>query len=162
MSETMIRTAMLVVNDEGATGSPVESCIDCMNIIRKLLSKGPFIEVDYQIVPREQAMIRAKMRMWTEISPVDLVLSTGGTGLALRDRTYDATLEIVERPLHGLVQLMFLGMLQNNTEAALWRLQAGFRRKSLVINLPDNAQDIQNALGAIVKVLPKAVLTETS
>jgi molybdenum cofactor synthesis domain-containing protein len=99
----MIRTAILTVSDRSAAGRREDRSVQA---VREVLATGPFVEVDYQVVPDEQAIIRSKLRILTEGDGVDLVLTTGGTGLALRDRTLEATLEVVERPVPGLAEAM--------------------------------------------------------
>ena len=154
----MIRTAILTVSDKGSRGERADASV---GEIRELLSAGPFTEVDYQIVPDEQAVIRSKLRVWSEGGGVDLVLTTGGTGLAARDRTPDATLEVIEREVPGLAELMRLAGMQKNRKAALSRAVCGTRRQTLIVNLPGSPKGARESLEAILSVLPHAVDTMT-
>jgi molybdenum cofactor synthesis domain-containing protein len=148
----MIRTALLTVDDQdaGEEGAPVRE-------VRRLLAQGPFTEVDYQRVPAEQAVIRAKLRLWADGDRVDLVLTSGGTGLALRDRTPEATRDVIEREVPGLAELMRLIGMHNDRLAALSRATCGVRRGTLIVNLPETSKSVADALEAILGVLPQAI-----
>src|SRR5690606_41925215 len=95
----MVRPAILSVSDKGAAGEREDGSAQA---IRQLLKDGPFVEVDYQLVPDEQALLRAKLRLWTDSDGVDLVLTTGGTGLSRKDRTPEETDEVIEPRAPGL------------------------------------------------------------
>ncbi len=156
MLQFMIHTAILVVNDKAKNGTFAE-VNDVLSTIRQLLREGPYTEVDYQLLPRESAQIRSKLRMWADVNPVDLVLTTGGTGLEPRDRVLEATQEVIERQVKGLVQLMRSATIAKDSKAALMRITCGMRRKTLIINLPDKKEHVEIALGVIVEILPEAI-----
>ncbi len=152
----MVRTAILTVSDRGAAGQREDTSVQ---EIRRLLQAGPFVEVDYQVVPDEQAMIRAKLRLWCDQDTVDLVLTNGGTGLALRDRTPEATREVIEREVPGLAELMRAHGVASNPNAALSRGLVGIRRRTLVVNLPGSPRAARESLEAVIGVLPHAIDT---
>jgi len=150
----MIRTAILTVSDRSAAGRREDRSVQA---VREVLATGPFVEVDYQVVPDEQAIIRSKLRILTEGDGVDLVLTTGGTGLALRDRTPEATLEVVERTVPGLAEAMRAAGARDDPRAWLSRSVVGVRRSTLVVNLPGSPLGAQTSLAAIAGILPHAV-----
>ena len=152
----MIHTAILVINDKAQDDTFAE-VNNGLNTIRQLLREGPYAEVDYQVLPRESAQIRSKLRKWADVNPVDLVLTTGGTGLEPRDRVLEATQEVIERQVEGLAQLMRSATIIQDNKAALMRVTCGIRRKTLIINLPDKTEHIEIALGVIVEILPEAI-----
>jgi len=149
----MIRTAILTVSDSSAAGRREDRSV---HAVREVLALGPFVEVDYQVVPDEQALIRSRLRILTE-SGVDLVVTTGGTGLALRDRTPEATLEVVERIVPGLAEAMRAAGAREDPRAWLSRGVVGVRKSTLVVNLPGSPDGARSSLAAIAAVLPHAV-----
>jgi molybdopterin adenylyltransferase len=150
----MIRTALLTVSDRSAAGRREDRSVQAL---REVLATGPFVEVDYQVVPDEQAMIRSKLRIMTEDDTVDLVLTTGGTGLAPRDRTPEATLEVVERVIPGLSETMRAVGVREDPRAALSRGVVGVRRGSLIVNLPGSPDGARTSLVAVIGVLEHAI-----
>lgn len=150
----MVRTAILTVSDKGAAGLREDGSAQA---IRQVLKTGPFVEVDYQVVPDEQALIRAKLRLWCDQDGVDLVLTTGGTGLSRKDRTPEATEEVIERRVPGLSEAMRAVGRATNPLAALSRGLAGVRRTTLILNLPGSPAGASEALSAVIEVLPHAV-----
>lgn len=151
---TMVRTAILTVNE---TGAAAENEDHAAQAIRQVLVKGPFVEVDYQVVPDEQALIRARLRLWSEAGGVDLVLSCGGIGLGLRGRTPEATSEVIDRIVPGLSEAMRARAALTHPQAVLTRGLAGVRRTTLIVNLPSGAAQAQASLLAVVEALPAAV-----
>lgn len=150
----MVRTAILTVSDKGAAGLREDGSAQA---IRQVLKTGPFVEVDYQVVPDEQALIRAKLRLWCEQDGVDLVLTTGGTGLSRKDRTPEATEEIIDRRVPGLTEAMRAAGAVKSPHAILSRGVAGVRRSTLIINLPGSPVGAADSLHAVLASLPHAV-----
>ena len=149
----MVRTANLTVLEAGASGQEDLAA----QAVRQVLVSGPFVEVDYHVVPDEQAMIRARLRLWAESGNVDLVLTSGGIGLGLKGRTPEATTEVIERAVPGLAEAMRRELVREHPEAVLTRGLAGVRRATLVLNLPGDPAQAKGALQSVVGVLPRAV-----
>ena len=150
----MVRTAILTVSDSVSAGQREDGSAQS---IRQVLKTGPFVEVDYQVVPDEQALIRAKLRLWADQDGVDLVLTTGGTGLSRKDRTPEATEEVIERRVPGLPELMRSVGAAKTRSAALSRGVAGVRRRTLIVNLPGSPGAAADSLSAVIETLPHAV-----
>jgi molybdenum cofactor synthesis domain-containing protein len=144
---------------EGEAGGAQEDL--AAQAVRQVLTTGPFVEVDYHVVPDEQAMIRARLRLWADSGNVDLVLTTGGTGLGLKGRTPEATAEVVERNVPGLAEAMRRELAGEHPTAVLGRGIAGIRRTTLILNLPGEPEQARKALQSVVGVLPGAVTSLT-
>lgn len=150
----MVRTALLLVRDSDATDDRPDPAVAT---VRATLARGPYSEVDFQVVPGEQAIIRARLRLWADSDAVDLILTCGGVGLRPRDRAPEATLEVVERVVPGLAELMRAAGTGSDRLAALSRGVVGVRRSTLIVNLPGEPARAGLALGAVLDTLPAAV-----
>ena len=128
-----------------------------LQALRALLARGPFVEVDFQAVADEQALIRSRLRIMTDGDQVDLVLSIGGIGIGARDRVPEATLEVLDREIAGLAERMRAAAGQRHPEMALTRGVAGVRRGVLVLNLPAAAPMAEAALAGVFDLLPAAL-----
>ena len=150
----MIRTAIIAVNDAGEKDSRVIATVD---IIRKLLSGGSYHEVEYLVIPDEQALIRSKLRVMSDQDGIDLILTTGGTGLTNKERTPEATKEVIEREVPGLAEYMRVVGMRNSPRSVLFRGVCGVRRNTLIVNLPGGPKGVTDSLSAILETLPPAV-----
>lgn len=148
----MIRTAILSVQEKSGGGSG-ESTVAA---VREVLGRGPFTEVDYQVVPDEQAMIRARLRLWADDASADLVLTIGGIGAEIRHRTPDATLEVIDRQFPGIPELLRATGFKSDKGAGLWRSVAGVRRHTLIVNLPDQPETARASLATVAHMLSDA------
>jgi molybdenum cofactor synthesis domain-containing protein len=109
------------------------------------------------VVPDERAAITAQLRDWCDGGAVDLILTTGGTGLAARDVTPEATRDIAERDVPGIAEAMRSEGLRNTPRAMLSRGAAVVRGSTLIINLPGSEKGVRESLAAVAAVLPHAV-----
>ena len=111
----------------------------------------------YEIVPDEREVIAATLATWCDEGGVDLILTTGGTGLASRDVTPEATLDVAERLAPGIAEAMRAEGMRHTPKAMLSRAVAAVRGRTLIINLPGSEKGVRESLGAVLDVLPHAV-----
>lgn len=149
----MIRTAILSIEESSGRAGGGESTVAA---VREVLGRGPFTEVDYQVIPDEQAMIRARLRLWADDASADLVLTIGGIGAEMRHRTPDATLEVIERQFPGIPEILRAAGAREDKGAGLWRSVAGVRRHTLIVNLPSSAAAARTSLAAVAHLLSDA------
>jgi len=108
-------------------------------------------------VPDDRAQIAAILAHWADVLRLELILTTGGTGVAPRDVTPEATLDVVERLTPGLAEAMRGESLRVTPHAMLSRGVAGIRSRTLIVNLPGSPKAAVENLSVILPVLPHAV-----
>ncbi len=107
-----------------------------------------------RVIPDDQATIEATLVALIDDEGCDLVVTTGGTGPALRDVTPEATEAVVEKPMPGFGELMRQVSLQYVPTAILSRQTAGIRGKALIVNLPGKPSAIRQCLDAVFPAIP--------
>lgn len=154
-----MRVGILTVSDRRSRG---EGPDEGGPAIREALSPLKPEIVKYQIVPDDKETIAQVLREWSDTLGLELVFTTGGTGLSPRDFTPEATLSVVERLAPGFGEVMRAAGLRHTPHALLSRAVAGIRGKTLIVNLPGNPQGVKQCLEALLPALPHAVETLTS
>jgi molybdenum cofactor synthesis domain-containing protein len=124
----------------------------------RILQEMGFELIGIDVLPDERSAIEFRLREASE-SALDLVVTTGGTGLSPRDVTPEATIAVVDREVPGLAELMRREGAQNTPRAALSRAVAGIRGSTLIINLPGSVKGVRECLSALAPILPHAVET---
>jgi len=111
----------------------------------------------YQIIPDEKNIIQEELIKAVDKLHLDLILTTGGTGLAKRDVTPDATLEIIEKEVPGISEIIRSESFKKTDRAILSRGVAGIRKESLIINLPGSPKGVRESLKIILDALPHGI-----
>jgi len=148
----MITVAVLTLSDKGSKGERK----DVSGLLIEDMLKGIGAEVKhYEILPDEKELIKEKLIIYSK--EVDLILTTGGTGLSPRDVTPEATLEVIDRQVPGIVEAMRSEGLKKTSRAMLSRAVAGVKGRSLIINLPGSPKAVEENLAVILDVIPHAI-----
>ena len=136
----MITVGVLTISDGASQGKRQDLSGEQ---IRTLLTNMPDANVSAAtIVPDETDSITAVLRKWSDEQHLNLILTTGGTGLAPRDVTPEATLAVIERSAPGIAEAMRTISLQYTRTAMLSRGVAGVRGRTLIINLPGSPKAV--------------------
>jgi molybdenum cofactor synthesis domain-containing protein len=148
----MTRATVITVSDSRSAGARED--LSGPAIARVLRAAG-FDVKEIVVVPDEQSLLEAELRR--QASSVPLVVTTGGTGIAPRDVTPEATRAVCERLLDGVAEQMRHAGLAETPFSVLSRGVCGTVGRSIILNLPGNPQGAVTSLGAVVKLLPHAL-----
>ncbi len=154
MKPSLIHAAVLTVSDKGSRGERDDAS---GALLEEALRELGVAAVERALVPDEAERISAELRRWADETPVNLVLTTGGTGLTTRDVTPEATLAVLERQAPGFTEAMRAGSLAATPHAMLSRAVGGARGKTLIINMPGSPRACREQFAMISAALPHAV-----
>ena len=150
----MIKVGILTISDKGSKGEREDLSGKVIGEVVKEI-KG---EVKYyQIIPDEKNIIQKELIKAVDKLHLDLILTTGGTGLAKRDVTPDATLEVIEKEVPGISEIIRSESFKKTDRAILSRGVAGIRKESLIINLPGSPKGVRESLEIILEALPHGI-----
>jgi len=150
------RVGILTVSDKGARGQRDDTS---GGAIRELLA-GLEAQVEcYEVVPDELDVIAGRLRAWADEKRLDLIFTSGGTGLSPRDVTPEATLAVVDRLVPGIADAMRQEGLKQTPMAMLSRAVAGLRGRTLIVNLPGSERAVRHNLAPFLPVLAHALET---
>jgi molybdenum cofactor synthesis domain-containing protein len=156
----MITIGVLTISDSGAKGAREDTSGEN---IRAMVTQLPEAAIEAgAIIPDERELIEATLREWSDEKRLNLILTTGGTGLAPRDVTPEATRAVIDREAPGIAEAMRAVSIQHTPFGMLSRGVVGTRGRTLIINLPGSPKAVKECLEYILPVLPHAVnlLTE--
>ena len=152
----MLTVGVLTISDKGARGERQDKS---GAVIREILPSIAARIVNYDVIPDEKEPIAAKLVTWADEDGLDIIITTGGTGLTPRDVTPEATLAVVDRIVPGFAEAMRAESLKKTPHAMLSRAVAGTRGECLIINLPGSPKAVRECLEVIMPALPHAVET---
>jgi molybdenum cofactor synthesis domain-containing protein len=144
------RIAILTVSDRSAAGEREDLGGP---LIAELASSAGHVVAARAVVPDERELIAEQLRGWADGGIVDVVITTGGTGLTPRDVTPEATLAVAEREVPGVATALVVNGLQHTPFAALTRGRAVTRGRTLIVNLPGNPKAVRQGMEVLLPLL---------
>lgn len=146
--------AVLTVSDKGSRGERVDTSGPQL---QQQLIEGRFIVKHFAIVPDQPELIRDILLKWTDDDKIDLIITTGGTGLSPSDRTPEATVPLLDYQIPGIAEAMRMVSFSKTPHALLSRGVAGVRGQSLIINLPGSERAAKENLEVVLPALHHAI-----
>ncbi len=150
----MFSVGILTLSDKGSRGEREDrSGLE----IREALVSFPARVEAYEIIPDEEEIIVQKLLGWVDHKKLDLILTTGGTGLSPRDVTPEATRRVLDKEIPGIAEAMRAEGRPLTPMAMLSRAVAGIRCRTLIVNLPGSPLAVRENLAVILPVLKHAL-----
>ena len=154
MSEMTIRAAIITLSDKGSKGERED---ESGRTIREMITGINFSVVHYEVLPDEKQRIIEVLSRLSDSGTIDLIITTGGTGVSVRDVTPEATLAVIDRELPGMAEAMRAESLTKTPHAMISRAVAGIRKQTLIVNLPGSPKAVRENLAVILPALPHAI-----
>ncbi len=150
----VIRTAIITLSDKGSAGERED---ESGKVIRDMITGIGADVVHYEILPDEKQRIEETLARLADSGSIDLVVTTGGTGVAPRDVTPEATRAVIDRELPGMAEAMRSESMKKTPHAMISRAVAGIRKQTLIVNLPGSTRAARENLAVILPALPHAI-----
>ena len=150
----MITVGILTMSDKGARGEREDLSGE---EIKRLVAEIPAEVKAYEVIPDEKYLIKDKLIEYADELGLDIIITTGGTGVSPRDVTPDATLEVIDKEIPGMAEVMRFESLKKTPRAMISRAVVGLRGCTLIINLPGSPKGVRENLSAILPAISHAV-----
>mgnify|MGYP001325953841 CR=1 FL=1 len=147
---------VLTLSDKGSRGERVDTSGAA---IRELVAGAGGTVEKYAVAPDEADQIAATLRAWVDVGGLDVLLTTGGTGLSPRDVTPQATRKVIDYEVPGIAEALRAEGLRHTPMSMLSRAVAGVRGRTLIVNLPGSERGVRENLAVLLPVLGHAVET---
>lgn len=144
------RCGVLTLSDKGSRGEREDTSGPR---VQAMLREAGYVLAVAEILPDQQALIERQLMAWADELRLDLIVTTGGTGVAPSDRTPEATRAVIDREVPGLGEAMRLASLQKTKQAVWSRGIGGIRGQCLILNLPGSRKAAEENLAAVLPAL---------
>ena len=150
----MLRVAIITLSDKGSRGERED---ESGVIIREMIRSIGASVGHYEVLHDEKQSIVEVLSRLSDSGMIDLIITTGGTGVSPRDVTPEATREVIERELPGIAEVMRAESFKKTPHAMISRAIAGIRKRTLIVNLPGSPRAVRENLAVILPALPHAI-----
>ncbi len=144
---------VVTLSDKGSQGQRID---ESGPVVRKLLEPVGYVTHDL-ILPDDIESIVSVLTDWSDREQLDLIVTTGGTGLSPRDVTPQATLQVIDYEIPGMAEVMRMESLKKTPHAMLSRAIVGVRKQTMIINLPGSPKAARENLEAVLPALSHAL-----
>jgi molybdopterin adenylyltransferase len=146
--------AVITLSDKGSRGEREDTS---GILLQKLLKEEGYIFKGYALIPDDQEKIINTILDFVDIRKIDLIVTTGGTGVAPTDVTPEAMQRVIEKDIPGMAEAMRAASLKKTPNAMLSRARAGIRGTSLILNLPGSKKAAEENIEVLLGALPHAL-----
>ena len=151
---TRLKAGLLTASDRSYRGEREDKS---GNLLKLLVEEIPAEVIAFHIVPDEKNAVQKMLIHMADSLRCDLILTTGGTGLAPRDVTPEATREVLDMEIPGIAEAVRAAGMKTKPAAMLSRALAGVRKKTLIINLPGSPQAVEDSFQILRPILIHAI-----
>lgn len=142
-----LTAAVITVSDKGSAGLRDD---ESGPIIVEMLEKQGYDVKETMIIPDNQPLIQQQLSRLADQRKINLILTTGGTGFAMRDVTPEATKAVCDKMAEGIAEAIRANSMQYTSRAMLSRATSGIRKESLIVNLPGSPKAVRESLGFLL------------
>ena len=150
----MFTLGILTISTSGQQGEREDTS---GQMIRQILAPPIYKEVCYEMIADVKEIIEDRYKRWADEDNLDLIVSTGGTGLSPSDITPEACLAVIDREVPGMAETMRAQTLRKTPMAMISRSVVGIRGGTLIVTLPGSPKAVEECLEVILPVLPHAL-----
>ena len=150
----MFTLGILTISTSGQQGEREDTS---GQMIRQILAPSIYKEVRYEMIADVKEIIEGRYKRWADEDNLDLIVSTGGTGLSPSDVTPEACLAVIDREVPGMAETMRAQTLRKTPMAMISRSVVGIRGGTLIVTLPGSPKAVEECLEVILPVLPHAL-----